>query len=230
LVNVIRGLNRPRTGQAHHLGDDRKSLIDSFILSGEQEMFRMIWNLLAMIGLLLVAGMIYMATQLGENLTNLRSFDSKAPGVYLDMAKKLIETGNAAEATVWKVPVKEGLGWEDVEETMHFVANEHNHENVGELPLSNRWQAMTGQPQRFLKIYMFCNPRRRPTLFDYSIAFSAYLPCRIALIEIRGNLVYTLNMDMMITVVGLAGRVAERSHSDQGQHTGYHESGCHGEF
>jgi uncharacterized protein (DUF302 family) len=163
-------------------------------------MFRLIWNLLALIGLLLVAGMIYMATQLGENLTNLRSFDNKAPEVYLDMAKKLIETGNAAEATVWKVPVKEGLDWEEVEQTMRFVANEHNIKNVGELPLSEQVQAMTGQPQRFLKIYMFCNPLTAANMFDYSVAFSAYLPCRISLIEDpQGKLwLYTLNMDMMI--------------------------------
>jgi len=163
-------------------------------------MFRLIWNLLALIGLLLVAGMIYMATQLGENLINLRSFDSKAPEVYLDMAEKLIETGNAAEATVWKVPVQEGLGWEDVEQTMRFVANEHNIKNVGELPLSEQVAAMTGKPQRFLKIYMFCNPLTAANMFDYSVAFSAYLPCRISLIEDpQGKLwLYTLNMDMMI--------------------------------
>jgi uncharacterized protein (DUF302 family) len=163
-------------------------------------MFRLIWNLLALIGLLLVAGMIYMAAQLGENLTNLRSFDSKAPEVYLDMAEKLIETGNAAEATVWKVPVQEGLGWEDVEQTMRFVANEHNIKNVGELPLSEQVAAMTGKPQRFLKIYMFCNPLTAANMFDYSVAFSAYLPCRISLIEDpEGKLwLYTLNMDMMI--------------------------------
>ena len=163
-------------------------------------MFRLIWNLLALIGLLLVAGMIYMATQLGENLTNLRSFDSKAPQVYLDMAEKLIETGNAAEATVWKVPVQEGLGWEDVEQTMRFVANEHNIKNVGELPLSEQVAAMTGKPQRFLKIYMFCNPLTAANMFDYSVAFSAYLPCRISLIEDpEGKLwLYTLIIDLMI--------------------------------
>ena len=163
-------------------------------------MFRLIWNLLALIGLLLVAGMIYVSTQMGENLTNLRSFDSKAPEVYLDMAKKLMETGNAAEATVWKVPVKEGLGWKEVEQTMRFVANEHNIKNVGELPLSEQVQAMTGQSQRFLKIYMFCNPLTASRMFEYSVAFSAYLPCRISLIEdTQGKLwLYTLNMDMMI--------------------------------
>lgn len=163
-------------------------------------MLKFIWNLLALIGLLLVAGVIYLATQVGGNVANLRSFDDKAPQVYLDMAKKLIETGNAAEATVWKVPVKEGLSPEDVEQTMRFVANEHNIKNVGELPLSEQVKAMTGKPQRFLKIYMFCNPLTAADMFDYSVAFSAYLPCRISLIEDpQGKLwLYTLNMDMMI--------------------------------
>lgn len=163
-------------------------------------MFRFIWNLLALIGLLLVAGMIYVSTQLGDNLVNLRSFDSKAPEVYLDMARKLIATGNAAEATVWKFPVKEGLKREDVEQTMQFVANEHNIKNVGELPLSEQVAAMTGKPQRYLKIYMFCNPLTAADMFNYSSAFSAYLPCRVSLIEDpQGKLwLYTLNMDMMI--------------------------------
>jgi uncharacterized protein (DUF302 family) len=163
-------------------------------------MFRLIWNLLALIGLLLVAGIIYLATQLGDSLVNLRSFDGKAPEVYLDMARKLIETGNAAEATVWKVPVKEGLKWEDVEQTMRLVANEHNIKNVGELPLSEQVATMTGQSQRFLKIYMYCNPLTASHMFEYSVAFSAYLPCRISLIEdAQGKLwLYTLNMDMMI--------------------------------
>ena len=116
------------------------------------------------------------------------------------MAQKLIETGNAAEATVWKVPVADGLSPEDVEDTMRFVANEHNIKNVGELPLSEQVKLMTGEEQRFLKIYMFCNPLTAANMFEYSVAFSAYLPCRISLIEDPdGKLwIYTLNMDMMI--------------------------------
>ncbi|MEA2093149.1 MAG: DUF302 domain-containing protein [Pseudomonadota bacterium] len=163
-------------------------------------MFKLIWNLLALTGLLLVAGMIYLATQLGGSLVNLRLFDEKAPGVYLDMARILIETGNAAEATVWKVPVEDGLSWQDVDESMLSVANELNIKNVGELPLSKQVEAMTGKEQRFLKIYMFCNPLTANEMFEYSAAFSAYLPCRISLIEdTEGKLwLYTLNMDMMI--------------------------------
>ena len=169
-------------------------------------MIKFIWNLLALAGLAVVAGIIWLAFSFGfglqnfKDLRNLGSFDSEAPEVYMEMTKKLLATGNAAEATVWKVPVEDGLGVEEVEQTMLFVANEHNIKNVGELPLSEQVEAMTGKEQRFLKIYMFCNPLTADDMFEYSAAFSAYLPCRISLIEdTEGKLwIYTLNMDMMI--------------------------------
>jgi len=163
-------------------------------------MFKLIWNLLALLGLVMIAGIIALGVQQGSSILNLKNFDPKAAEVYAEMAKTLIETGNAAEATVWKVPVADGLEWKDVEDTMRFVANEHNIKNVGELPLSEQVQLMTGEEQRFLKIYMFCNPLTAANMFDYSVAFSAYLPCRISLIEDPdGKLwIYTLNMDMMI--------------------------------
>ena len=163
-------------------------------------MFKLIWNLLALLGLVIVAGIVVLGVQQGSSIMNLKDFDPKSAEVYMNMAKTLIETGNAAEATVWKVPVEEGLSWEDVEDTMRFVANEHNIKNVGELPLSEQVQLMTGEEQRFLKIYMFCNPLTAANMFEYSVAFSAYLPCRISLIEeTDGKLwIYSLNMDMMI--------------------------------
>jgi uncharacterized protein (DUF302 family) len=163
-------------------------------------MFKLIWNLLALLGLVIVAGIIALGVQQGTSIMNLKNFDPRAPQVYAEMAKTLIETGNAAEATVWKVPVEEGLGWEDVEQTMRFVANEHNIKNVGELPLYKEVEAMSGEPYRFIKIYMFCNAMTAARMIDYSDAFSAYLPCRITLLEdTSGKLwLYTLNMDLMI--------------------------------
>jgi uncharacterized protein (DUF302 family) len=112
----------------------------------------------------------------------------------------LVETGNGAEATVWKRQVEEGLTAEDVEDVMRFVANEHNIKNVGELPLYQEVQAVSGEPFRHLKIFMFCNAMTAARMVDYSDAFSAYLPCRITLVEdTSGRLwLYTLNMDLMI--------------------------------
>ena len=59
---------------------------------------------------------------------------------------------------------------------------------------------MTGQKQRFLKIYMYCNPLTAAKMVDYSDAYSAYLPCRVSLVQDKqGKLwIYSLNMDMMI--------------------------------
>jgi uncharacterized protein (DUF302 family) len=169
-------------------------------------MIKLIWNLLALVGLVIVAGIIWIVITQGYGLqnfkdfANLRNFDPKAGTVYVDLTKNLLASGNAAEATVWKFPVAENLSTDDVEEIMKFVANEHNIKNVGELPLSSEVAAMTGKDQRFWKIYMFCNPLTAAKMIDYSDAFSAYLPCRIALVEDKeGRLwLYTLNMDMMI--------------------------------
>ena len=169
-------------------------------------MIKLIWNLLALAGLAIVAGIIWVAVtydfglQNFKDLANLKHFDPKAAEVYVDMTKSLLASGNGAEATVWKVPVEEGLSAEDVEDAMRSVANERNFKNVGELPLSEQVAAMTGKDQRFWKIYMFCDPLTAAKMIDYSDAFSAYLPCRIALVEDKtGQLwLYTLNMDMMI--------------------------------
>jgi len=169
-------------------------------------MMKLIWNLLALVGLVIVAGFIWIAVTYGfglqnfKDLANLKNFDPKAGEVYVEMTKNLIATGNGAEATVWKVPVADDLSAEDVEDAMKSVANEHNFKNVGELPLSEQVAIMTGEDQRFWKIYMFCDPLTAAKMVNYSDAFSAYLPCRIALVEDNdGQLwLYTLNMDMMI--------------------------------
>ncbi len=160
----------------------------------------LIRNLLALVGLLALIGLGVGAAWLAPYTEGISQLDVGARKTYLDMARILMETGSAAQATVWKVPVAEGLKPEDVEDTMRSVANELNIKNVGELPLYKQVEAMTGKSFRFMKIYMFCNPLTAAKMVDYDDAFSAYLPCRIALIEDKqGRLwLYTLNMDLMI--------------------------------
>lgn len=163
-------------------------------------MFYALRNLFALIGVVALVACIYAAIKLEPLSKDFKGFDDKAFDVYSEMATKLMETGNVAEASVWKVDVAEGLVATDVEETMKFVANEHNIKNVGELPLSGQIEAMTGEPYRFLKIYMFCNALTAAKMLEYNDAYSAYLPCRVSLVEDKaGNLhLYSLNMDAMI--------------------------------
>ena len=157
-------------------------------------------NILAIIGVLSVVVIVYLAIQLQPYYAAFQSFDSKALETYKEMATKLLESGNAAEATIWKQQVADGLKVEDVEDVMKSVASELNIKDVGQLPLSKQVEAMTGQKQRFLKIYMYCNPLTAAKMVDYSDAYSAYLPCRLSLVEDKqGKLwIYALNMDMMI--------------------------------
>jgi uncharacterized protein (DUF302 family) len=163
-------------------------------------MFYALRNLFALVGFIAVVIAIYAAVKVAPMVQAFDEFDEKALGVYGDMLTILLDTGNAAEATVWKIPVEDGLSVEDVDETLKSVANELNIKNVGELPLSSEVEAMSGEKSRFFKIYMFCNALTAAQMLDYSDSFSAYLPCRISLVEDKqGKLwLYSLNMDAMI--------------------------------
>ena len=163
-------------------------------------MFYALRNLFALLGFMAVVVAIYAAVKMAPMMQAFDTFDEKAVDVYAEMIDILLETGNAAEATVWKVPVEEGLTVEDVEITLRAVANELNIKNVGELPLSAQVEAMSGNKSRFFKIYMFCNALTAAQMLEYSDAFAAYLPCRVSLVEDKqGKLwLYSLNMDAMI--------------------------------
>ena len=163
-------------------------------------MFYALRNLFALLGFMAVVVAIYAAVKMAPMMQTFDTFDEKAVDVYTEMVDILLETGNAAEATVWKVPVEDGLSVEDVEITLRAVANELNIKNVGELPLSAQVEAMSGEKSRFFKIYMFCNALTAAQMLEYSDAFAAYLPCRVSLVEDKqGKLwLYSLNMDAMI--------------------------------
>jgi hypothetical protein len=157
-------------------------------------------NTLAVVGVLAIFGIAYLAIRFQSDVTAFVQLDPAAKAMYAAMWQKLKETGRSADATVWKFPLAEGVSPEDAEQTMNFVANEHNIKAVGELPLSEQVQLMTGVDQRFLKIYQYCDPLTAMKMADYSDAFSAYLPCRVAMVEdTQGNYaLYSLNMDLMI--------------------------------
>ncbi|MCU7851627.1 MAG: DUF302 domain-containing protein [Candidatus Thiodiazotropha sp. (ex Monitilora ramsayi)] len=154
-------------------------------------------NIFALIGFLAVIAIAGAYVKFNKSIDG---FDPDAGGVFAEFAGSLMETQSAAEASIWKVQVNEDLSPEEVEETMKFVANEHNMSNVGELPLSKDIEAKMGGSYRFVKIYLFCNSLTAAKMLDYSDAYSAYLPCRITLIEDKTGKLWltTLNMDMMI--------------------------------
>jgi uncharacterized protein (DUF302 family) len=107
--------------------------------------------------------------------------------------------GDLAAAVTWERKVAPGIGVDQVEAALASVAAEDNMKAVGELPLSKELEARTGQKQKFLKAYSYCNPVTARQMVDFSPHMAAFLPCRIVLLEKEDGLwLYTLNMDMMI--------------------------------
>lgn len=159
-----------------------------------------IHNLLALIGLVSLAAAILCYQRFAPFISTLAEFDVKASSTYAAMATRIMETGSAVDATVWKVPVAEGLSADEVDETMRSVANEHNLKLVGELPLSKQVEAMQGSPYRYVKIFMFCDAQTAARMIDYSDSFAAFLPCRITLVEDQQQRLwlYAMDMDLMI--------------------------------
>jgi len=157
-------------------------------------------NLLVLIGIAAVAAAAYYGPAMWKYKTAFDGFDPKAKAMYMDMADLLVETGNSAAATVWKVKVAEGLTVEDVDQSIRNIADERNIKSVGFLPLGDQVAAMTGEPWRVLNIYLYCNPLTAAKMVEFDPAFAAYLPCRVSLVEDEnGDLwIYTLNMDLMI--------------------------------
>ncbi len=166
----------------------------------EETKMGFIKNILAIIGLIALIGGGFAYSKFKGELDALNALDPGAKKVYLDMWTKLKETGTSADATVWKRALDEGVSAEDAAEAMSSVATELNIKAVGILPLSKEVEAKTGKKQRLLTIYQYCNPLTAMTMVEYSDAFSAYLPCRVSMVEDKKGQIwlYALDMDMMI--------------------------------
>lgn len=157
-------------------------------------------NILALIGVIAIAAGVYGWAKFGEDYKVFKSLDPKAGEVYWEMWTKLKKSRVTAEATVWIKELEEGVTKEDAEESMKLVANDMNMKLVGELPLSEQVFAETGEPQRFLKIFEFCDARTARLMVDYNVFVSAYLPCRVSMVEREDGTfaLYSMNMDMIL--------------------------------
>ena len=107
--------------------------------------------------------------------------------------------GDIAVATTWERKVKAGMTAAEVEQIIKMVATEHNLRDVGTLPLSKELEARSGKKEPLLTIYQVCSPTIAKSMATFSPGMSAYMPCRVALVERPDGLwLYTLNMDMMV--------------------------------
>ncbi|MEW6446007.1 MAG: DUF302 domain-containing protein [Pseudomonadota bacterium] len=129
------------------------------------------------------------------------NLDPQAMDTYMDLYDNFVASGgDLGAATVWRMEVKKGVTPDDIAESLKSASLGTGLLDVGQMPLSKEIEARTGQKQRYLHIYQFCNPITARKATDFSPYFSAYLPCRISVVEDeQGKLwLYSLNMDMFV--------------------------------
>lgn len=87
-----------------------------------------------------------------------------------------------------------------MDESIKAVAIDRNIRGVGDLPPGDQVAAMNGLSWRKLNIYLYCNPLMAARMVEHDIAYAAYLPCRVPLVEGETGQLWntTLAMDMMI--------------------------------
>ena len=159
-------------------------------------------NTLAVIGLLSLILIAFSTLQIKSTLDALDSFDERAIEIYSGFIEKTLATGSPIDAMILKVKADEGLTAEDLQTSIRTIANELNIKNVGELPLSEQVEAMTGQPYRYVKIYMLCDAMTAASMLNYNDAFASFLPCRITVIEDEQGALWLSTMDLNLMIHG----------------------------
>lgn len=163
---------------------------------------RLIKGLLTIIGFLVVVtvGIAFVKFDLGNRISQVKQLDARALPEYIKMFEKVLDTGDAAQAMIRRVKVNPDVTNKEVAEALESIATERGIKPVGILPLSEEINARTGGNRGYIKIFSYCNPIIAGDFVDYSLAFGAFLPCRIALMEDKdGNRwLYAMAMELMI--------------------------------
>lgn len=114
--------------------------------------------------------------------------------------------------TVLKMPLAEDVTPDDAVDSMKLRANALNFKLVAHLPLYKELQGM-GVDSGRVEIFQFCDARMAYVMISHDIDFSAYLPCRITLIEDNNgdHWLVTLDLDSVIRTANLPPELLENA-------------------
>jgi uncharacterized protein (DUF302 family) len=114
--------------------------------------------------------------------------------------------------TVLKMPLAEDVSMDDAVESMMLRANNLNFKMVAHLPLYKELESMGVETKR-IEIFQFCDARIANQMIMENIDFSAYLPCRITLIEDQEGQAWltTLDLNKVIEMADLPPNLMEHA-------------------
>jgi len=160
-------------------------------------------NILAFLGGAIIIAVIvaFVKFDLGDKMSKASQLDPKAMGAYMNMFDKVLTTGRATDAMVRKVKIDPDVSTEDVIESMKSIATDANMVQVGDSRMSNK-SIKDGKGNRYIRILHYCSPSIAKQFIDYSIAFGAFMPCRILIVEDDNGDRWLVTMAMELMLFG----------------------------
>ena len=160
-------------------------------------MWSLIRSLLALVG---IAALVVLGIGYAKYESIMGQLDPEAAEIFSAAGARYMETLDPGMTMVKTIPVKEGIPPEDVVESMKSLAVQHGMLFVGESHFYKQVEAVTGKPYRFVAFYSFCDAMVGAEMIEYNSAYSAFMPCRIALVEdLEGRLwLHMMDLDLMI--------------------------------
>jgi hypothetical protein len=157
-------------------------------------------NILSIVGGIALIGVAYMAINFGGLMGKVSSLHPDAMGYYMDMFKKVLDTGSSADAMIRKVRINDDVTTEDAIDNMRGIAGDNNFLVVGDAKMSIKSSIKLEGGKRYIRILSFCAPSIAEQFIGYSEAFGAFMPCRILIVEDdEGNRwLYTMSMELML--------------------------------
>ncbi len=163
---------------------------------------KLLKNIFAIIGFLVVVGLLIVGVKYGSSLGKM---DDKALGLYMDMADKVLTTGDPAKGMVIKrkLIIPEDMtkeeAIENAKEIMDAIADEHGLAKVDEktMPRGGKFMKDGGL---YTHIRSYCSPSIADIFLEFSGEFVGFMPCRVGMVEDKNGDIwlYTMNLDMMI--------------------------------
>jgi len=162
----------------------------------------LIKNILSLVGVILIVGIIVVNSKFGisDKMDKVKTLDAQAMPAYMDMFDKVLATGNSAEAMIKKVKIEDAVSTEELVENFREIALGANFKVVGDQTMSTHGVDAKGNKTKLIRFVSFCSPQIAKIFINFSAAYSAFMPCRIAIIEMDdgSRWMYTMSMDLML--------------------------------
>jgi len=160
-------------------------------------------NVLSVLGLVLTLLILgaYFKYDIGGKMDKVGTLDPQAMPAYMEMFDKVLETGNSAEAMVMKVKIEDAVSTEELIENFEEIALGANFKVVGDQTMSNSGVDAKGNKTKLIRFVSFCSPQIAKIMINFSPEFSAFMPCKISIIEHDdgSRWMYTMAMELMIS-------------------------------